>query len=197
MKATYVTVWDSGLEIRTECAYDPQTLNVSNIESVDIEVGDDTLDREYVELPDGTIIDTFNDEDNGRTIADGTMDEADDNLRLYPPHELLMQEADKYDILVEIVNTGNDFDGPQLANDYWDCACSKNFIHKKGEGFKKYEKLYPDQEVSPLFEVDYCPQCGTDESEQPDSCVDEVLVQVFKSQPIIEWYAQQENKKGE
>jgi len=78
MKATYVSVWDGGTEVRSSCDFFPSTLNVSNIETVDVDVDDECLVREYIELPDGTEVDTFNDEDSGRTIASGVnQDETD------------------------------------------------------------------------------------------------------------------------
>lgn len=58
MKATYVSIWDDGQTIKTNCQYDPETKIVTEIESVDID-GLDDLIEEYVELPDGTQIDDF------------------------------------------------------------------------------------------------------------------------------------------
>lgn len=77
LRASYVTEWGSGQTITTACQYDAETRTVSEIASVDVD-GLDDLQREYVELADGTIIDTFDDDDTGRTIADGTaQDECD------------------------------------------------------------------------------------------------------------------------
>lgn len=56
MKATYVSVWDGGIDIRTNCEYDPITKDVTDIESVDVG-GLEVLEGEYIELPDGTVID--------------------------------------------------------------------------------------------------------------------------------------------
>lgn len=55
IKAKYVSVWDDGIEIRTNCEYNPVTNDVTNIESVSGE-GLENLEREYVELPNGTEI---------------------------------------------------------------------------------------------------------------------------------------------
>lgn len=51
MKATYVTVWDSGEEIRTACEYNEDTRTVSNIEKGGSPKG--ACSREYIELEDG------------------------------------------------------------------------------------------------------------------------------------------------
>jgi len=48
MKATYVSVWDSGSEVATSCNFEPETKNITDIEMVD---------GEFVRLPDGTEID--------------------------------------------------------------------------------------------------------------------------------------------
>jgi hypothetical protein len=58
VNATYVSVWDGGTEIRTKCRFNTQTNIVSDIEQSDVG-GVDILDREYVELEDGTEIDNF------------------------------------------------------------------------------------------------------------------------------------------
>jgi len=55
MEAIYVSVWDGGTEISTKCNFDPQTKNVTDVESADVD-GLDSLDREYIILPDGTEI---------------------------------------------------------------------------------------------------------------------------------------------
>lgn len=54
VKAKYVTEWDSGTTIRTKCLYDPETKKVWDVEQSDADIGDACLDREYIELPDGT-----------------------------------------------------------------------------------------------------------------------------------------------
>lgn len=53
MRATYTSVWDGGIEITTACEYDPTTKLVSDIEDSDVE-GVETLEDEYITLPDGT-----------------------------------------------------------------------------------------------------------------------------------------------
>ena len=63
MKAKYVSVWDGGTSITTNCQYDPKTNVVSDIESSDVE-GLDMLEDEYVVLPDGTEIRNFINEDD-------------------------------------------------------------------------------------------------------------------------------------
>jgi hypothetical protein len=55
MKAKYVSVWDGGVEIRTDCEYDPEIRNVTDIELSDVN-GLEVLEREYIVLPDGTEI---------------------------------------------------------------------------------------------------------------------------------------------
>lgn len=64
--ATYVSVWDNGLEIRTNCQWDPQKHVATLVKSVDV-AGVDMLTREYVELPDGTTIqvDSLNETEEG------------------------------------------------------------------------------------------------------------------------------------
>lgn len=63
MKAKYVSVWDGGTTVTTNCQYNPQNKVVSDIESSDVE-GLDMLEDEYVELPDGTEIRDFINEDD-------------------------------------------------------------------------------------------------------------------------------------
>ena len=54
MEAKYKTVWDGGVEIVTNCEYDPQTGAIMFTEVSDDGVeGLNCLDREYIELPDG------------------------------------------------------------------------------------------------------------------------------------------------
>ncbi len=53
MKATYTSVWDGGIEVTTVCDYDPDTKTVTDIEDSGVE-GVDTLEDEYVTLPDGS-----------------------------------------------------------------------------------------------------------------------------------------------
>lgn len=63
MTAIYVSVWDGGVEVKTSCDYNVENRTVSDIDSADVDV--DNLEREYVQLDDGTEItvmdfDTFN-----------------------------------------------------------------------------------------------------------------------------------------
>ena len=65
IKSKYVTVWDGGTEITTNCNYNPDTKIVSDIEMVEVDI----LDDEYVLLPDGTEIrDFINEDDLGNDI---------------------------------------------------------------------------------------------------------------------------------
>ena len=58
MKAQFVSIWDGNVEVRTNCEFNPETKEVTDIESVEVN-GVDMLDDEYVELPDGTEIRDF------------------------------------------------------------------------------------------------------------------------------------------
>lgn len=60
-QATYVSVWDGGIQIRTKCTYNRISGVVYDIETAEIE-GLDILEDEYVELSDGTKIRDFIDE---------------------------------------------------------------------------------------------------------------------------------------
>jgi hypothetical protein len=44
-----------------------------------------------------------------------------------------------------------------LANDFWDCACEKNYINRKADNL-------------------ICHACGCEEGESPDSLANEVLI---------------------
>ena len=58
MKSKYVSVWDDGIVIETECVYDSTTNDVIEVESV--EVNDlDILIEEYVVTPDGDVVYDF------------------------------------------------------------------------------------------------------------------------------------------
>lgn len=59
MKATYVSIWDGGFRIESNCDFNPETKEVTNVESIDVD-GVDICDEEFIELPDGTEIKTFN-----------------------------------------------------------------------------------------------------------------------------------------
>lgn len=58
MKAKYVSVWDGGVEVKSNCDYNPTNNEVSDIETIDID-GLDILDDEYILLPDGTEVRDF------------------------------------------------------------------------------------------------------------------------------------------
>lgn len=69
--ATYVSVWDGGTEISTPCFFDTEKNLAFDIESTDENIEDlDILDREYIELQDGTQIDTFT-TDEDRNVVNG------------------------------------------------------------------------------------------------------------------------------
>jgi hypothetical protein len=56
MKVTYVSVWD-GDRIETAADYNPETKQVTNIQTIDIDNDYNTCEREFIELSDGTEID--------------------------------------------------------------------------------------------------------------------------------------------
>lgn len=61
MQAIYVSEWDGGFQVRSVCQYDPDKKVVTDIEDGELDdltlEGLDSLDREFVELPDGTELD--------------------------------------------------------------------------------------------------------------------------------------------
>ncbi len=61
-KATFVSVWDGGTEVRTNCLYDADTNTAFDIETADVN-GLDILDEQFIELADGTEIRDFECED--------------------------------------------------------------------------------------------------------------------------------------
>jgi hypothetical protein len=63
MKATYVSVWDGGVEVRTNCEYNLETGEVTDIETSDVS-GVNCCEDEYIELPDGKVIRDFHVEGN-------------------------------------------------------------------------------------------------------------------------------------
>ena len=53
-KGTFVSVWDSGYEVRTSCEFDLEQNIIQNVQSSNENVGFlDSLDREYVEDSEG------------------------------------------------------------------------------------------------------------------------------------------------
>jgi hypothetical protein len=56
IKATFVSIWD-GDRIETNCDFNPETKEVTNIQTVVIGNNYNTCEREFVELPDGTELD--------------------------------------------------------------------------------------------------------------------------------------------
>ena len=73
MKATYVSVWNRGTQVRTDCEFDPTTNMVTNIQQSPNEI-EGTLDEEYIELPDGKEIRNFVDQ-FGRTFVEGQIED--------------------------------------------------------------------------------------------------------------------------
>jgi hypothetical protein len=53
IEATYTSVWDGGVEITSACKYDADERRVFDIADADVS-GVESLEREYVTLPDGT-----------------------------------------------------------------------------------------------------------------------------------------------
>jgi hypothetical protein len=74
MQAHYVSVWDDVGEIRTSCKYNPTTNSVFDVETSDIQP-EGVCEREYIELFDGTTVDTFVYTDNGLQIISGQAQE--------------------------------------------------------------------------------------------------------------------------
>lgn len=81
MKAEYVSVWDDGFEVVSDCEYDPQTKRCSDIGG-DSDIDPDSLEcliNEFVRLADGTEL----------TEADGVIFEyREDEKPVYPPQGL-------------------------------------------------------------------------------------------------------------
>jgi hypothetical protein len=75
VKATYVSSWDHGSDkIESSCLYNPDTREVTDIESVDVEELElNYLDEEWIELADGTIIKDFT--RDGVEIKDGQVED--------------------------------------------------------------------------------------------------------------------------
>lgn len=73
IRATYVSIWDGGQRIESQCDYNTDTREVEDVDTMDVDtMGLDVLEEEFVELPDGTEISNFNYEDgiwvNGQRI---------------------------------------------------------------------------------------------------------------------------------
>lgn len=73
MKATYVSVWDGGIQIRTNCKFDQATKQVSDVESADVD-GLDFCEEEFIELSNGEVIKDFVNED-GNQYKNGQLEE--------------------------------------------------------------------------------------------------------------------------
>jgi hypothetical protein len=59
IEVIYTSVWDGGIEVCSTAEYNPETREVTCIETVDPEFEVDILEREYITLPDGTEMDRF------------------------------------------------------------------------------------------------------------------------------------------
>ena len=81
VKAAYISACNDGSIISSSCYFDPVSLDVKDIAPQDpIKTEGVLIERESIELEDGTVIDTFNDYDNGRVIADGTVQDESSDL---------------------------------------------------------------------------------------------------------------------
>jgi hypothetical protein len=62
INATFVSVWDGGNNVESPCKFDPETREVTDIVQVEDGIEDlNVLEREYVELADGTQLDVEQD----------------------------------------------------------------------------------------------------------------------------------------
>lgn len=68
VKALYISVWDGGFEIASNCEIDLKTKEVTNVEQIDA-TDVDFLDEELIRLNDGTEIRDF--EYDGDKYIDG------------------------------------------------------------------------------------------------------------------------------
>lgn len=60
IKAIFVSVWDGGTVISTSCMFNPKTNDATDIVQADVSGMDlETLDEQYVELPNGEKITEF------------------------------------------------------------------------------------------------------------------------------------------
>lgn len=100
MNAIYVSVWDGGVEVRTSCQYNPKTRIVSDIESSDVE-GLDNLEREYIELPDGTEIEVM-DFDTFRDTWESQECQCDGDTNYL---KQTIAETDDYEEIFEVIAT--------------------------------------------------------------------------------------------
>ena len=70
IKAEYVSVWNGGYEVVTNCLFNPITHEVTDVETSNENVEElYHLDREFIRLTDGTEIDNFSTDD--RLVVDG------------------------------------------------------------------------------------------------------------------------------
>jgi hypothetical protein len=60
MKAKYISIWDDGIEIMSDCKYNIHNNSISNVDSVDVDGMDLGICMdEYVLLSDGTLVRDF------------------------------------------------------------------------------------------------------------------------------------------
>jgi hypothetical protein len=62
VRATYVSVWDGGIQIRSRCLFSKESSVVYDIETIEVD-GLYVCEEQFVELPDGTKIKDFITED--------------------------------------------------------------------------------------------------------------------------------------
>lgn len=98
MKATYVSIWDGGVEISTECNYSPDNGFVSDIESVDAD-GLDVLDEQYVMLEDGTRLKVLDFEDLQDLWIEQETDVDEDEDQLVNA----IAETDDFDDMLDVI----------------------------------------------------------------------------------------------
>lgn len=113
MKATYVSIWDGGVRVETNCEFNPETKEVTDVDSVDVD-GVDICDEEFIELPDGTEIKTF--KMDGQYWVDGQVYE-----EVYEPYflnEIDFNNKEEYDREVLIRNVISKLLEDVKINDY-------------------------------------------------------------------------------
>ena len=98
VNAKFVSVWDGGFEVVSDCKFDVKKLVVSDIEFLDID-DSATLDEQYI-LCDNIRYNNFFDEDEGLYYIEGEReDETDDAMSYALPNRKLI----KYDSVNDVV----------------------------------------------------------------------------------------------
>lgn len=99
VNAKFVSVWDGGYEVVSDCKFDADKLIVSDIDSVDIE-DVNILDEQYI-LCDNKKYITFFNEDEGLYYIEGEReDETDDAMSYALPNKKLI----KYDSVNDVIS---------------------------------------------------------------------------------------------